>query len=71
MTGRSVRLYEAQMKERQALAARMDALKTRHRQERLALTRRVIGVLRDADDIGRAREPARRRQRSRDFDLEL
>jgi hypothetical protein len=65
------RLYEAQMKERQALAARMDALKARHRQERLALTRRVIGVLRDADDIGRAREPARRRQRSRDFDLEL
>lgn len=65
------RLFEAQMKERQALGARLDALKARHRQERIDLTRRVLGVLRDADDIGREREPARRRQRSKDFDLEL
>ena len=50
------RLFTEQTRERKPLAERIDALRTRHRQERMRLARKVVETLRHTKDAAKDRE---------------
>lgn len=61
-------IHQVQMVDRRKLAARMVALRARHKEERQAITAQVVTVLREARRMARDRQA---RARNRDFGAEL
>lgn len=61
-------IYQAQSVDRRKLAARMVALRARHKEERKALTAQVVTILREARRMARDRQEP---HRNRDFGAEM
>jgi hypothetical protein len=65
------RIFAAQMKDREKLQERLDALRLRHRQERLRLVRRIAEVMRHTNSPAQSHDQsAARRNRPLDLGME-